>query len=123
MEREVRRMEGMGQLGLGFPCATGAQRRDAAVEDELFLDAEPQELFVGAQRLEAYLIDNGLSWVVRLAALLRDLDYSAFVRVYKPTGRRALHPRTMLGLVVYGILNRQWSLRKLESLARRDVGA
>jgi hypothetical protein len=76
-------MEGMGQLGLGFPCATGAQR------------------------LEAYLIDNGLSWVVRLAALLRDLDYSAFVRVYKPTGRRALHPRTMLGLVVYGILNRQ----------------
>ena len=83
MEREVRRMEGMGQLGLGFPCATGAQR------------------------LEAYLIDNGLSWVVRLAALLRDLDYSAFVRVYKPTGGRALHPRTMLGLVVYGILNRQ----------------
>ena len=60
---------------------------------------------------------------MRLAALLRDLDYSAFVRVYKPTGGRALHPRTMLGLVVYGILNRQWSLRKLESLARRDVGA
>jgi hypothetical protein len=29
----------------------------------------------------------------------------------------------MLGLIVYGILNRQWSLRELEGLARRDVGA
>jgi transposase len=112
----------MGQLGFGFECAASA-RGTEAVEDELFLDADANELFVGAQRLEAYLSDNGLSWVVRLAALLKDLDYSAFVGAYQPTGRRALHPRVMLGLVVYGILNRQWSLRELEGLARRDVGA
>jgi transposase len=46
-----------------------------------------------------------------------------FVRAYQPIGRRALHPRVMLGLVVYGIINRQLSLRGLEGLARRDVGA
>ena len=114
----------MGQLGFGFQCAAkDAEERDQVFEDELFLDAESHELFVGAQRLEAYLDDNGLGWVVRLAALLKELDYSAFARAYQPTGRRALHPRVMLGLVVYGILSRQWSLRELESLARRDVGA
>jgi transposase len=93
------------------------------LEEELFLDADPRELFVGAQRLEVYLSESGMGWVVRLAALLKDLDYSAFVRAYQPIGRRAHHPRVMLGLVVYGIINRQWSLRELEGLARRDVGA
>ncbi len=114
----------MGQLGFGFDwvARTGAQNA-AAVAQELFLDADPGELFVGAQRLEAYLRDNAMGWVLRLAALLRGLDYAAFVPAYKPNGRRALHPRVMLGLVVYGIINRQWSLRELEALARRDVGA
>ena len=54
VEREVRRLEGMGQLGFGFECGASA-RGTEAVEDELFLDADANELFVGAQRLEAYL--------------------------------------------------------------------
>jgi transposase len=112
----------MGQLGFDFDCSTRV-RSTEAVEDELFVQADAHQLFVGAQRLEAYLIDAGLGWVVRLAALLKELDYAAFMPAYQPTGRRALHPRVMLGLVVYGILNRQWSLRELEGLARRDVGA
>jgi transposase len=89
----------------------------------VFLDAGPCELFVGAQRLDAYLREVGLGWVLRLAALLRELDLSALIGRYQPTGRRAFHPRTLLGLIVYGIVNRQWSLRELEGLARRDVGA
>jgi transposase len=114
----------MAQLGFGFEAGGGAAaRREEMAEDELFSDAEPHHLFVGSRRLEVYLSENGLGWVVRLAGLLKELDYSAFVRAYKPTGRRALHPRAILGLVVYGILSRQWSLRELESLARRDVGA
>jgi transposase len=114
----------MGQLRFDFDCATSA--RDPAaqgIEDELFLDADPHELFIGAQRLEHYLSDNDLGWVVRLSALLKEFDYSLFARAYQWTGRRALHPRVMLGLVVYGVLHRQWSLRELEGLARRDVGA
>jgi len=43
--------------------------------------------------------------------------------VYKATGRKAIHPRILLGLIVYGMLDGQWSLRDLEKLARRDVGA
>jgi len=43
-----------------------------------------------------------MGWVLRLAALLESLDYSAFVRFYRPIGRRALW--VMLGRVVYGII-------------------
>ncbi len=114
----------MAQLGFGFDDIAHCESQIGGPDDdELFLDAEPRELFIGAQRLEVYLSDSGMGWVVRLAALLKELDYSAFKRAYQPTGRRAHHPRVMLGLVVYGILNRQWSLRELEGLARRDVGA
>jgi transposase len=42
---------------------------------------------------------------------------------YQAGGRKAFHPSNLLGLIVYGILNRQWSLRELEGLARRDTGA
>ena len=122
MEHEVRRLEGLGQLGFGFQVCTREERgnRDEA---ELFVDPEPRELFVGARRLDVYLRESGLGWVIKLAGLLGELDLSLLTRAYQPTGRKAFHPRTMLGLIVYGILGRQWSLRELEALARRDVGA
>jgi len=34
----------------------------------VFLDADPCELFVGAQRLDAYLREVGLGWVLRTFA-------------------------------------------------------
>jgi len=120
MEREVRRLEGLGQLGFDFcPPATvdeGAPRQTSG--DEMFLDAEPRELFVGAQRLDGYLREAGLGWVLRLGRLLAELDLSALTGRYQAGGRKAFHPRTLLGLIVYGILHRQWSLRGLEGLAR-----
>jgi hypothetical protein len=64
-------------------------------------------LFIGAQRLESYLSEHRLGWVVRLAALLKEFDYAVFIRAYQPTGQRAPHPWWLLGLVVYGILHRQ----------------
>jgi hypothetical protein len=44
MEREVRRLEGLGQLGFDFcPPATADEREPRqASGDELFLDAEPR---------------------------------------------------------------------------------
>ena len=106
VEREVRRLEGMSQLAFGFDRDASADERLLASDDQLFLDPEPHDLFVGAQRLERYLIDNDLAWVVRLAAVLKELDYSALVGAYSVAGRCALHPRVILGLVVYGILSR-----------------
>jgi transposase len=88
-----------------------------------FIDDAPQGLFVGAQRLDQFLQTNGLTWVVRLRTELEQLDYTELETAYLGGGRKPYHPRTLLGLIVYGILNRSWSLRELEELAIRDVGA
>src|SRR5690606_25300956 len=48
---------------------------------------------------------------------------SAFEGAYKPGGRPPLHPRRVVSLILYGMHLRQWSLRELEQLAVRDVGA
>jgi hypothetical protein len=70
----------MGQLGFGFDGIAGSKTPPAnAAEDELLVDGEPRELFAGAQRLEAYLSESSMGWVVRLAGLLKELDYSAFI--------------------------------------------
>ena len=88
-----------------------------------FLNPSPEAMFIGETPLRKYLKQNGLSWVIRLRRLLSKSDLSDFLSAYDPLGRQAIHPVVMLGLIVYGILQRQWSLRELESLARRDVGA
>ncbi len=88
-----------------------------------FLNPPPEAIFIGEEPLHQYLRQNGFSWVLRLRRLLSKSDLSGFISAYDPLGRRAIHPVVMLGLIVYGILQRQWSLRDLESLARRDVGA
>jgi transposase len=51
------------------------------------------------------------------------LDFGLLTRAYSPRGRSALHPRTLLGLIAYGIIKGESSLRALETLAKCDVGA
>ena len=85
-----------------------------------FHDPSPEEIFIGDQPLRAYLRQSEMSWVIRLGKLIARSDLSGFVSAYKPTGRKAIHPRILLGLIVYGMLDGQWSLRELEKLARRD---
>lgn len=80
-------------------------------------------LFVGAVPLERYLRDDGLRWVLRLASVIDELDWKTFEASYKPGGRPPLHPSRVVGLILYGLMLKQTSLRQLESLARRDVGA
>jgi transposase len=82
-----------------------------------------RRLYVGGQRLEQYLEERGLKAVRVLRELMEQLDCSAFEGAYKPGGRPPIHPRRMLSLLVYGMHLRQWSLRELEQLAVRDVGA
>jgi transposase len=82
-----------------------------------------RRLYVGEQSLEQYLEVRGLKAVRVLKELMEQLDVSAFEGAYKPGGRPPLHPRRMLSLIVYGMHLRQWSLRELEQLAVRDVGA
>lgn len=110
------------ELGMKIPdSAAGVptQRGDRP----RFTDDSTGHLFVGAQRLDEYLKRRSMEWVVRLRSELERLDYSLLVASYQRTGRNPFHPRTILGLIVYGILSGQWSLRGLENLAVRDVGA
>ncbi len=94
--------------------------KDGPVE---FVNPSPEKIFVGNESLQGFLENSGLGWVIRLRSLLESSDMKPFVRAYKPTGRRPFHPVMMLGLIVYGVLQRQWSLRELEMLSKRDVGA
>jgi transposase len=88
-----------------------------------FVDDSPYGLFIGAERLDQFLEESGLGWVVRLRAELERVDFSSLETAYRAGGRPPYHPRTILGLIVYGIMSRQWSLRDIEQLAVRDVGA
>lgn len=122
--RVRRKRRGLGDTAQrSFELETQVRQRTGRAGEGHFLDDDPHKLWVADRRLERYLRDNEMEWVIRLRAELEQLDYSAALAVYEGSGRRALHPRTLIGLIVYGVLVRQWSLRDLEGLARRDVGA
>jgi hypothetical protein len=101
MERETRRLEGLGQLGFAFVAEMSEQqgRTDETDQNDLFLDPEPCGLFVGSQKLEVRCIPEGDRSGLRaqLAALLAELDLSALTCRYRLNGRKAFHPRTLLG--------------------------
>lgn len=80
-------------------------------------------LFIGAVPLEKYLREGNMKWVLRLATLLDEVNWTAFEAGYQPGGRPPLHPKRVVGLIVYGLMLKQTSLRELEGLAQRDVGA
>ena len=88
-----------------------------------FLSPSPEKIFIGETPLREYLVEAGLGWVIRIRELLEMSDLSKLTAGYQRKGRHAIHPVVMLGLIVYGILQRQWSLRELEKLASRDVAA
>ena len=123
--KRARAIPDMHQPALGFEKLSGSPEINviAKVQNIGFHEGNPDGLFIGDQRLEFYLKDNGFGYVVELVALLKAFDFSSFFKFYNSTGRHAIHPRIMLGLIVYGILNNDWSLRQLETLARINVGA
>lgn len=89
----------------------------------LFEHGDRDGLFVGNRPLKQYLKDAGLGWVLRVGELMDELDLSAFEAGYEPGGRPPLHPRRVLGLMMYAAVLQQSSLRQTEALAHRDVGA
>jgi transposase len=83
----------------------------------------PEAIFIGETSLRTYLQRHDRDWIIRLRENLEALDWSEFTTSYDSQGRKPFHPIVMMGLTLYGILNRHSSLRELESLARLDVGA
>jgi transposase len=106
-------------LGAGKP----SEEPRIAATARHFVDPSPDSIFLAKMSLRQYLTDAGLVWPIRLRDVLSTLDYGAFFEAYTGQGRQPIHPRAMLGLIVYGMLQGQWSLRDLERLAIRDLGA
>lgn len=124
VRRPTRRVANTGQQGFGFSLPaepTGAER--APIGDERFQEDDPYHLVIGTQRLDRYLAAAGLEWVVKLRKVMSSLDYSLMTMRYSHRGRRAFHPRTVLGLIIYGVLVRQFGLRDLENLSAVNLGA
>lgn len=88
-----------------------------------FMPDDPTHLFIGEKRLDVLLKEKGLGWVIRLRALLEKLDYQLLTVRYSTLGRRAYHPRTVLGLIMLGVLTRRFSLRDLEDESAANLGA
>jgi Transposase DDE domain/Transposase domain (DUF772) len=127
--RRAKRLDASGQRAweFGQEAAAVESRPDLAKEkapgEQWFLPDDSRGLRVQEQTLSQYLIEHGLGWVVGLRAFMEQLDFSLMLRAYSAKGRCALHPRTLLGLIVYGMVKRQWTLRELETLAKCDAGA
>jgi transposase len=124
---QSRRVPETEQEGFSFlrsmPEDEGRPGKERTQTPPNFLDPSPERIFVGELSLGKYLEQNGFGWVVRLREWIFKSDWSPFVSAYTGMGRKAVHPGILMGLIVYGMLQRQWSLRDLEKLARRDVGA
>src|SRR6266481_5211850 len=124
MGGETRLLESNAQLGFGFAQPASTEEVEQAPREERFLSGAEGDFFVGEQGLAEYLDAHQQGWVVKLKVLVSELDYTEFYGRYKDDGgRRPIHPRVMLGLIVYGITQGKWSLRELERLARMDLGA
>jgi len=122
MRRRQKRVANLAQESLPFTVADTAAPQRSGTEAR-FIEDSPYHLWLGGQRLDEYLHGHGLGWVVRLRREIERLDYTELVVAYQASGRRPYHPRTLLGLILYGIVHGQWSLRGLEELAVRDLGA
>lgn len=88
-----------------------------------FDEGDRSRLYVGSVPLRGYLEASGLKWVLRLGELMDEMDWVAFEGAYEPGGRPPLHPKRVLGLMMYAAVLQQSSLRQTEALALRDVGA
>lgn len=124
IKRPTKRVTNTGQQGFGFPVTPApAPREPQPLADDRFQDDDPYSVFVGEQRVDAYLRDAGMGWVLELRRVLGQLDYSMLTARYSRRGRQAFHPRTVLGLMIYTLFVRQQGLREMERLSTLDLGA
>lgn len=122
-KRPPKRVTTTGQQGFGFCTEPAPDAPPQALGDDRFKDDDPSHIFLGDKRLDTVLGAAGMGWVLRLRNVLARLDYSMLTMSYSGRGRQAFHPRTVLGLLLYGLLVRQVALRSLERLSAVDIGA
>ncbi len=87
-----------------------------------FIAPDRNQIFIGHTKLEDHLKETGQLEPLLITTCLDRLDWQHFVDRYAKVGRPAYAPGRMLGLILYGILHGQTSLREMERLARLDLG-
>jgi transposase len=114
-------IDGGGQISLFQGLAEDS--RDATARQAVFRRQDPREIFVGDRRLDEHLTAAGSQKPFVVRRLLAEQDWSAFRAKYLGGGRPPYDPQAMTGLVLFGIMKGESSLRGLEELARTDLGA
>lgn len=109
------------QLFVELPSG-GKLERTAADSGRRFLTGDPNAIVVGTTPLKQYLRESGQLQPLTIGELLDQQDWSEFEARYAATGRPPYAPRLMLGLILYGVMRGNHSLRELERLARLDLG-
>ena len=122
-KRPPKRVTTTGQQRFSFCTESAPETAPPPLGDDRFKDDDPSQILLGDKRLDIVLREAGMEWVLRLRSVLGRLDYSWLTMRYSARGRQGFHPRTVLGLLLYGLFVRQIALRSLERLSAVDIGA
>ncbi|MDE9564003.1 transposase [Xenorhabdus bovienii] len=87
-----------------------------------FVKAQQLPVLDGSLSLCDYLRQMGERGAFIVAEILDEQDWVPFEHHYASTGRAPYSPRSMMGILLYGIMKGHSSLRALERLARLDLG-
>lgn len=104
------------------PAIGDPEKLTVAASGRKFNAPNRDEIYLGMTRLDSYLKQSGLTAPLAIADLLDEQDWGEFESRYAATGRAPYAPRAMMGLILFGIMQGTNSLRKLEQLARQDLG-
>lgn len=111
------------QLGLfGSKEYQRSERHAERSGKVMFNEGSVGELYIGSVSVEQHLRMTGEREAFVVRELLGEMDFSALESRYRPGGRRPYAPGSMLGLVLYGVMQGVTSLRGLERLARVNLG-
>ena len=123
IKRPVVRLPEGGQLGLfGSKELQGSERHAERSGKVIFNQGSVEDLFIGSVRVEEHLRVTGEREAFVVREVLSEMDFRELESGYRPGGRRPYSPRSMLGLVLYGVMQGVTSLRELERLARVNLG-
>lgn len=106
----------------GAPTGESPLMRTAAQSGRRFVSGDATNIFIGPVRLEEYLKQAAQKAPFVVADLLDAEDWLPFEERYAAVGRAPYSPRAMLGLILFGIMHGQHSLRELERFSRLDLG-
>lgn len=125
IRRKKRRVENQGQLVLG--CGVGEEvteekpRGNERGAKRKYDDPSPEGILIGREDLRSFLESRGEPAAIQIRELVRGLPLKGFHKQPPKAGRRPYHPASMLGLILFGILEGRHSLRQLETMARTDI--